>query len=118
MSITAQQNPRIGESASRNFAVDFTDELDSGELLTGTPTVAELTSTDLTITNVAVNTAALTLTVDGVQRTVAIGKGVQGHVSGQNAATGYRVKVTAQTDASPAQTLICVLTFEGVTDTA
>lgn len=118
MSIQAEQNPEVGESAARNFAFDFTDELDAGELLTGTPVATELTSSDLTISSVAVNTSALTLTIDGQIRTAAIGKAVQGHITGQNASTAYRVKITVSTDATPAQTIIGILTFRGVTDTA
>lgn len=117
MTVQASQNPEIGESAARNFAVDFTDELDSGELLTGTPTATELDTTDLTISSVKVNTVALTLVVDGEQRTVAVGKAVQGHVTGQDANTGYRIRVLADTDSSPSQTIPVIITFRGIADT-
>ena len=89
-------------SEARNVAVNFQGKLDSGELLTGTPTVVEVTTSDLTIDNVAVNTAALT--IDGVS--VAIGEAVQFRVSGGNAGTDYTIRIDVGTDASPAQTLV------------
>lgn len=102
------QVPVISEGDVEMLAVDFTDWLDSGELLTGTPTVAEQTTSDLTISNVAVNTAALTV----LGNTVAIGAGVQAKVIGQLAATGeYSVLITASTDASPARTVKRIAKF-------
>ena len=99
MSTIARQVPCKEESEVRNVAVDFTDELDAGELLTGTPTVTEAT---LTIGNIAINTAPLT--ING--RTVAIGAAVQFNVSGGTATTTYDIKVSVDTDATPAQTLL------------
>jgi hypothetical protein len=91
----------------RNVAVDFTELLDSGESLTGTPTVTEITTTDLTFANVAVNTAILT--IYGVS--VAVGKAVQFKVSGQLAGVTYKIKLSATTDATPAQTIIRKVKF-------
>jgi len=97
------------------FAVSFAGVLDSGESLTGTPTVAEQTTSDLTITDLAdganqatVNTAALT--IHGT--TVAIGDALQFKVSGQKT-TGspYTLKLTVSTDSSPAQTKVKYVTF-------
>lgn len=99
-------------SEVRNVAVSFVDELDSGELLTGTPTVAEVTTSDLSLTNKAVNTAALTIS----GKAVAIGQAVQFKVSGGTAGTTYTIKVTVSTDATPAQTLICALVIEVLAD--
>lgn len=82
----------------RNAAVNFQGKLDSGELLTGTPTA---TASGITTSNVAVNTAELT--IDGV--TVAIGQAVQFRVSGGTAGTTYTITVEATTTATPAQTL-------------
>lgn len=89
-------------SEIRNGAVSFVGKLDSGELLTGTPTVVEVTTSDLTISNVAVNTAALT--INGLS--VAIGQAVQFKVVGGIADTVYTLRTTAITDATPSQTLI------------
>lgn len=116
---TAPERPVLVPGETRNFAVSFGDVVDSGELLTGTPTVAEETTSDLTIANKAVNTAALT--ING--KSVAIGQAVQFKVSGQLAtgtvrgdesiATGnYEIKITVSTDATPAQTLIKYVQFD------
>ena len=97
---TAKQTQVISEGATELGAVDFGPWLDSGEKLTGTPTVAEVTTTDLTINTVAVSTSPLTILDEGVS----IGEAVQWLVSGQQSSTSYRLRVTATTDASPART--------------
>lgn len=103
-----EQVPVISEGDVEVLAIDFTDWLDSGELLTGTPTVAEQTTGDLTISNVAVSTAQLTI----LGSTVAIGAAVQAKVIGQLAATGvYSLLVTASTDATPARTVKRIAKF-------
>ncbi len=84
----------------RLAAVSFLDKLRSGELLTGTPTAAEVGTSDLTLTNVANNSAALT--IDG--RAVAIAQAVQFKIVGGTASTAYTILVTATSDSSPAQT--------------
>jgi len=94
-------------SEDRLISVDFGGKLDSGELLTGTPTVATdyvepSTASALTFANKAVSTAQLT--ING--RTVAIGEAVQFLVSAGEIDADYVVKVTCGTDATPAQTLI------------
>ena len=105
----APETPTLAVGEVRNFAVSFVDVLDSGELLTGTPTVAEETTSDLTIANKAVNTAALT--VNG--QSVAIGQAVQFKVSGQlTTHTPYKIKITVSTTATPAQTLVRWVQFQ------
>ncbi len=89
-------------SEVRNVAVSFVGKLDSGEKVTGTPTVTEVDTSDLTISNVAVSTAALTIN----DKSVAIGEAVQFRVSGGLAGVSYTLRVTAASDATPAQTLI------------
>jgi len=88
--------PEISAGETDDGAVDFTDRLDSGETLSGTPTVTEVTSSDLTISSVAVNTATLTM----FDTTIAIGAAVQFTVSGQLASTLYTLNVTTSTSAS------------------
>lgn len=110
---TGPERPVLVPGETRNFATSFADELDSGESLTGTPTVEEQTTSDLTIENKAVNTVALT--ING--KTVAVGAAVQCKVSGQqaagSAATGsYTIKITVGTDATPPQTLIGFVHFD------
>lgn len=95
--------PQIGiaiAGETRNVAISFASLLDSGELLTGTPTVTEDVG-DLTITSKQVNTVALT--INGA--TVAIGKAVQFSITGQVAGTTYTITAQCGTDATPAQTL-------------
>ena len=93
MPITLQGLPKLSVGDTDIAAIDLTDYLDSGETFTGTPTVVEITTTDLTITNKQVNTAALTLN----GRTVAIGAAIQFKISGQLAARSYTIQVTGST---------------------
>lgn len=82
-------------------SVSVAGQLDSGELATGTPTVVEQTTSDLTITNVAVNTAALTIS----NKTVIVGNAIQFKVVDQVVANSpYTLKITFATDSTPAQT--------------
>jgi hypothetical protein len=76
-------------------AVSFADFLDSSETLTGTPTVAEVGSTDLTLSSPLVNT--LSVVVLGV--TVTAGQAVEFGVRGQKAGSLYTISVTASTSA-------------------
>ena len=93
----------------RNLAVDFTDKLDSGEALTGTPTVTSSPS-GLTIASVEANAGTLTI----LGTTVAIGRAVTCSVSGGSAGTRYTLTVQCGTDATVAQTLevSCLLDVE------
>ena len=100
-------------SEVRAVAVDFGAVLDSGELLTGTPTVTEATG-GVTLGSKAVNTGSIT--VNG--RTVITGQAVQFTITGGTAGTEYTVVVTCGTNATPAQTLIEVLRFKVIADTA
>jgi len=99
--LTAQQIGVQGAGATRNHAVSFADWLDSGELLSGTPTITEVTTSDLTITNKAISTA--TLTINGIS--VATAAAVQMTVAGGTAGTTYVIKILVATDATAAQTL-------------
>lgn len=105
---TAPERPITAPGEMRNFAFSFAGVLDSGELLTGTPTAVEQTSSDLTISNVAVNTSALTIN----EQSVPIGEAVQGKIVGQLAAhSPYTINVTASTDATPAQRFVKSFVF-------
>ena len=105
--IVADQMPSFAVGDTRNGAVSFADQLDSGEVLTGTPTVEEQTTSVLTIANKAVSTAEKTINGE----TVAIGEAVQFTVSGQTSGT-YTLKITATTDSTPAQTLVRYVRFQ------
>jgi len=100
-------------SEVRNVAVSFSGKLDSGELLTGTPTVTEVTTTDLTFASEAVNTAALTVNGESTP----IGEAVQFSVTGGSVGT-YEIKIAVGTDATPAQTLYGTIKLKVVADTA
>lgn len=89
-------------SEARNVAVDFYNMLDTGELLTGTPTVEEITTSALTLANKAINST--TQNVNGASR--AAGQVVTFKVTGGSAGVLYKIKITVSTDATPAQTFI------------
>ena len=101
---TAPQRHTISAGSTRLLAFIFTDDLPSGVVLTGTPTVDEVGADVLTITNVAVNTA--TFVDDNTGDTIAIGHAVQALVSGGTAGTEYQLRCTVSNDASPAETYV------------
>lgn len=95
MPVYVDGNPRISEGDVELFAIDYTAWLDGDEVLTGTPTVTEVTTTDLTLSSKQVNTAAITVQ----DEIVAIGKAVQFKVADQTASTAdYIIEVTVSTD--------------------
>lgn len=104
---TAVQVGEMAAGETRNAAVSFVDELDSGELLTGTPTVAEQTTSDLMISNAVVSSTALTIQGESVASGLAVTFRVTGGVAG----TTYTIKITATTDAALAQTVIGFVTL-------
>lgn len=99
-----------GNGEEEVISIDYQDWLFPGELLTGTPTVTEVTTSDLTIDNEAVNDAATT--IDG--RAVAIGQAVQFSVSGQVAGSRYRIRITATSDAAVPRTAVRDIRLECV----
>jgi len=108
---TAPQIRQMTAGEKRVFAVSFVGMLDGTEVLDGTPTAVEVTTSDLTIANIAetANQATVStgsLTIDGA--TVTTGQALQFTVSGGTAGTCYTIRLTASTDASPSpgQTLI------------
>ncbi len=97
--VFATQIRSKGASEVRNVAVSYADKLESGELLTGTPTITDSTG-DLTLTNKVVSTGSLT--INGVS--VAAGAAVTFTVSGGSAGTTYDIRIQSTTDATNAQT--------------
>lgn len=94
--------------ATEDFWADFTCVLEvSGRTLTGTPTVAEQTTSDLTITDVATNPAAITRTNGKV---IDADKAVVFKVAGGTSGTTYILTVTAATTGS--ETLVRNFTIE------
>lgn len=105
---TAIQLADIAVGETRTPAISFKDVLESGELLAGTPTIVEETTSDLTLANKRVNTAALTINGESV----AIGQAVQFKINGQLTVNSpYTLKITVGTDASPAQTFVKKVRF-------
>lgn len=105
MVIKCQQHHRLSIGATRIVRVDYTEDLDTSEVLTGTPTVLEVGTSDLTLatSDVIINTATY---VDNDGVTVAVGKAVLfSALGGSVASSPYIVKVTANTDSVPAQVL-------------
>lgn len=94
--IAPQVHP-ISTSELRNVAVDFSGKLDSGELLTGTPTVTEVGTSDLVLASKQVNAADRI--INGA--TVATGKAVQFTVDASGSSAGQRrtVDIVCGTDA-------------------
>lgn len=110
-------------SAVKNVAIDVSGQLDqigsTLELATGTPTIAEVTTSDLTITSAAVSTEQLLIIAGGDEDgyLVPAGRAIQFNVSGGVAGTTYAIKVTYQTDSTPSQTNIVVVKLSVVSDT-
>lgn len=103
MTVTAPQRHTISVGETRLVRVNFTENLSSGVTLTGTPTVAEVTTTDLTIGSKALNGSEYT-DLDGAS--VAASCGVQFTVAGGTAAhSPYEIAITVATNSSPAETL-------------
>ena len=79
---------QISSGAVEIVSINHTDELDAGDTLTGTPTITEVETTDLTLSSKQVNSGALVIE----NRDVAIGKAVQFKIQGQKAGTTYLIK--------------------------
>ena len=97
MPTEAQPTHYASQDEHRISSIDFRGKLDSGEVLTGTPTVTEVTTTDLVISNPQVSTGILT--INGVD--VPIGEAIQFNVdyAGGTATKKYTVKIVCDTDA-------------------
>jgi len=89
--------------STRTPRLSYDEVLETSELLTGTPTVVEVTTSDLTIDNKAVSTAALTIKNEAI----AAGRALTFRVSGHGVTNApYTLTITASTDATPAQTFV------------
>ena len=97
-------------SETRTISINYTDKLDTGEALTGTPTVTEVSTSDLTISGAQLNSGELTINGE----TVAASKAVQCQVAGGSSGSTYSLSVTVSTDAtSPgAQTFVDTIKLE------
>lgn len=92
---TAPQIHSVSLDEVRIISVDFRGKLDSGELLSGTPTITEVDTTDLTLTNKAVSTADLV--INGAL--VSTGMAVQFKVDPGASIGTYKVDILCSTSA-------------------
>ena len=107
---TAPEVPQVYVGSVRLASVSFDKGLDAGEVIASVSTPVETGTSDLTISNEAVSTSALTISGN----TVATGRAIQFKYSGQLAGVTYVIFATVVTDSSPAQTLLGRMTFTGV----
>ena len=90
---------------ARNCAVSFDQILETGETLTGTPSVS-FSPSGITVSDAKVSTAELVIDGD----TVAVGRAIQFKASGGSAGVEYTGTVqTAGSTASPSQTPLVVV---------
>jgi hypothetical protein len=98
MTILLRPKVRLSVGDIETFAADFTDLLDDTEVIEN-PVVDELTTSDLTIANVAINVAQIVIR----HRTIEIGKGLQFSVTGQKLGVTYTLLIEVDTDSTPAR---------------
>ena len=91
--IDSHDRPTVREGGTLRARIDLRNDLDEGDVIS-TVSIAELVSTDLTITAVAATIIEKTI----AGRFVPAGRGIEFFVSGHVAATGsYRLRVTFST---------------------
>lgn len=93
MSILLDYIPAISAESKRTVTVDATLFLDGAATLTGTPTVTEVTTTDLTISSIQLNSTDIV--VNG--RDVEPNKAVMFQVEGQEAGSEYQIVIRFET---------------------
>ena len=103
MPIVLQPTHLMSAGSTRIVRVNCTHDLDDGSSLVGVPTVTEVTTTGLTLSNKKVNEAEYTDAYTG--EVIAVGKAIQFTVSSLTAGS-YRIRVSCPTDSSPAETLV------------
>lgn len=109
---TAPQRHTKHVSEVVNVAVDMRGVLDGAEVLTGTPTIEEETTTDLSLSSKAINSGSIT--VNG--ETCAAGQAITFRASGGVAGTQYTIRITVGTNATPAQTRIVKVRLKVIAD--
>lgn len=103
--ITNIRSKRAAET--RRVIVNMSSRFLADEILTGTPTVVEVGSSDLTISDVGLNAADETI----AGRVALVDQAVAFTVAGGTAGEEYTIRITATTDATYAQTLIEQITL-------
>ena len=112
MPVTAKQIYEKAKGGIRTCAVSFDNELDTDELFASGAFAAEITSSDLTIDNIQIGSAAKV--INGVS--VGASRWIAFRVSGGTAGTTYSIRVGGVTDASPAQTPTIIVRIKVVAD--
>jgi hypothetical protein len=97
----ANEVPEKHPSETRNCAVSFDQVLESGESLTGTPTVTA-TPAGLAFSNQSVSIT--TLTINGAP--VTAGRAAQFAVAGGSSGITYKLEVACSSTSSPAQSVV------------
>lgn len=91
---TAPESPVFVETEILKCKVSFATLLDDDEVITGTPLVTEVTTSDLTITSKMANTEVVTIR----RKLVAVGKAVMFTLTGQLLTrASYQLKLTVGT---------------------
>lgn len=98
----------VSSDAVEIVAVDESFELDAGETLTGTPTVTEIDTSDLTITNKSLNSSSMSINGNDSSASCA----VLFRISGQKSGKLYHIKYTVGTTSSPARTLAWIVRLQ------
>jgi len=93
MTIQAKQVQRKSSGETMQVRVSFDELLVDSDVLTGTPTAVEVTTTDLTISTVETNDAAVTI----LGKTIPIANAVMFLCAGGTAGTTYTMKITVST---------------------
>ena len=104
MPITSPDIRTIGTGETRTIRVGLQNALETSVTLT-LSSITEVTTSDLTLANKAVNTATFNVVEHGVITTVAIGQGVEFSCSGGTAGKQYKVRIVATTSDAVAQTI-------------
>lgn len=104
----APQIHTIRVGSDENISVDCSPVLDTSELMTGIPTVEEVSTSDLTITDVSINTQTMTIN----SSTVIAGKAIQFSVADVPvSALGEtkKIRLTFTTDSTPVRTPVKII---------
>ena len=96
MPVEAPELREMSASETRTFSVDMKGKLDDGELLTGTPTVTEVSTSDLELTNKQLSTVEMKIN----RRKVPAGEAIMftGRVVGATPAPSYEIDLLCSTD--------------------
>lgn len=97
----APQLHEVGIAETRAIAVDFQGKLEQNsplEKLSGTPTVTEVTTTDLTLASKAISTGILS--INGVDVPIAMAVQFTVDASGGTVGKEYTIKIVCGTDGS------------------